>query len=390
MPWLTALRTRCSSGSSIRSTTTLSISVDWPWNTSRTCLPDSRIASRAAKRRRSNTSPTCTSRMRITPSRSRRSSRSIPALISPSSSSNADRSIGSPAGRSRRGASDRSRDRRRAASRRRAGRGPPARRWRSRRRRRRTVNGPPRRSRPRATSRPSMQWVVVRGVPASVPVPATVHRSPSSLHRSSGCTPTGTATRKSNATPPGTTRGLRVEQRAERPQPRAHHVHADAARRERRAGQKLELVHDAARCVARRHAETGPARVAPRCGVPAARAERAEERVEVRRWLASAVRRHAALDRIHSGEEEVEKRRVRRRAGARAVGAAKRVLERVGNTLGAACRPPCPRALSACEGSAGDRGAGVMAAHPSRRFPARAGRASPWRGARHTPRSSLR
>ncbi len=77
MPWLTAFRTRCSTGSIIRSMRNLSISVVCPRSSMRTRLPVSRARSRTTNGIRRKISPTGTSRTRMMPSRSVRSCRSI-------------------------------------------------------------------------------------------------------------------------------------------------------------------------------------------------------------------------------------------------------------------------------------------------------------------------
>ena len=83
MPWLTALRTRCSTGSIIRSIRNLSISVSWPAQLERDpACPVSRARSRTTNGIRRKISPTGTSRTRITPSRRSRSWRSIGCVFS--------------------------------------------------------------------------------------------------------------------------------------------------------------------------------------------------------------------------------------------------------------------------------------------------------------------
>ena len=82
MPWLTALRTRCSTGSIIRSTRNLSISVSWPLSTTLTERPLSRARSRTTNGMRRKISPTGTRRTRMTPSRRSRSWRSIDSASS--------------------------------------------------------------------------------------------------------------------------------------------------------------------------------------------------------------------------------------------------------------------------------------------------------------------
>ena len=82
MPWLTALRTRWSTGSIIRSIRYLSISVVWPWRRSVTFLPVSRARSRTTNGMRRKISPTGTRRTRMRPSRSVRSWRSMATAFS--------------------------------------------------------------------------------------------------------------------------------------------------------------------------------------------------------------------------------------------------------------------------------------------------------------------
>ncbi len=55
MPWSTALRIRCTSGSPISSITALSTRVSSPWRTSSTCLPCWRARSRTSRGKRSKT-----------------------------------------------------------------------------------------------------------------------------------------------------------------------------------------------------------------------------------------------------------------------------------------------------------------------------------------------
>ena len=77
IPWLTAFRTRCRTGSIMRSIRYLSISVAWPCSSSVTFLSFSRARSRTTKGMRRKISPIGTRRIRMMPSRSLLSCRSI-------------------------------------------------------------------------------------------------------------------------------------------------------------------------------------------------------------------------------------------------------------------------------------------------------------------------